>query len=322
MTLSEFYRAIIEEGRKTDLRSAEIIDDELLRWQDKFDKLDDADKALFDADKLFNPYADTRLLQGTGDEELTSLMIGIDIDAGEIAVADRLRQKGQTVDLVVSHHPSSHAWANLHDVMRMQVDIIHQLGVPIAAAEDLMDGRIKQVERRLLPANHTRAADAAALLDIPLLCVHTPADNHVTAYLQEILDKEQPKRLSHILDLLLVEPEYQDATRRGVGPRIVLGNKDRRTGKVFVDMTGGTSGAKDVFEKLANGGVDTIVGMHISDDYRKEAKKHHLNVIIAGHISSDTIGMNLLLDSLEKRQGSPFMVHNCSGFKRHSRTIN
>jgi hypothetical protein len=41
--------------------------------------------------------------------------------------------------------------------------------------------------------------------------------------------------------------------------------------------------------------------MHQSEEHRKAAEKAHINVIVAGHISSDSIGMNLFLDELEKR---------------------
>jgi hypothetical protein len=57
--------------------------------------------------------------------------------------------------------------------------------------------------------------------------------------------------------------------------------------------------------------------MHMSEDHRKEAEKHHLHVVIAGHIASDNLGLNLLLDEIGKR-GS-FEVLECSGFKRVTR---
>ena len=59
----------------------------------------------------------------------------------------------------------------------------------------------------------------------------------------------------------------------------------------------GTEGSKEAFEKLARTEVGTIVGMHMSEDNLKEAEKNHINVIIAGHMSSDTIGINLILDT-------------------------
>jgi hypothetical protein len=84
-------------------------------------------------------------------------------------------------------------------------------------------------------------------------------------------------------------------------------------------MTGGTEGSKEIFQSMASGGVNTIVAMHLSEEHRKEAEKNHLNVVIAGHISSDNLGMNLLLDQVGKAAGSPLAVHECSGFRRIGR---
>jgi putative NIF3 family GTP cyclohydrolase 1 type 2 len=180
-----------------------------------------------------------------------------------------------------------------------------------------MDGRIKEVERRLLPANHSRAVDAARLLGIPFLCLHTPADNMVTSYLQRLFDEKKPYLVADVMSILKDIPEYKDAGLHTVGPRIFLGAKNRKAGKIFVDMTGGTEGSKEIFESLTTGGVSTIVAMHLSEDHRKEAEKNHLNVVIAGHISSDNLGLNLLLD--EVTRGNAIEILECSGFKRFSR---
>lgn len=55
--------------------------------------------------------------------------------------------------------------------------------------------------------------------------------------------------------------------------RILIGNKDRKAGKIFVDMTGGTEGSKDIFQSMASSGINTVVAMHLSEDHRKEAEK-------------------------------------------------
>jgi len=157
----------------------------------------------------------------------------------------------------------------------------------------------------------------ARLLNIPFLCVHTPADNMVANYLQRLLDKKKPDTLDDVLKILKDNPEYREATRNNAGPKILVGSKDRRAGKIFVDMTGGTEGSKDIFASLVNSGVNTLVGMHLSEDHRKEAEKHHLNVIIAGHISSDNLGMNLILDEIQK--AGRLEVLSCSGFRRFKR---
>jgi hypothetical protein len=317
MKLRNIYKKAIEAGIANDLRGKESVLKELEQKKKEFDDLKADEKEFFDRESLLNPYSDSRVLFGTGDEEIKSALVGIDIDVGEILLADNLRSKGRNIDLLLSHHPSGSAFANLYSVMRMQSDILNIFGVPINVAEGLMDGRISEVERKLLPANHTRAVDAARLLGIPFMCMHTPADNMVAYYLQGLFDEKKPCFLSDVLDILKAIPEYRDSAANGAGPKIVLGAGNIKAGKIFVDMTGGTEGAKDVFESLTNSGVSTIVGMHISEEHRKEAEKAHMNVIVAGHISSDNLGLNLLIDQILKFDS--FDIIECSGFRRFHR---
>jgi len=147
------------------------------------------------------------------------------------------------------------------------------------------------------------------------MCCHTPADNCVATYLQKLFDKEKPVYLQDIIDLLLEIPEYDYAAKVGIGPTILNGSKDRKAGKIFVDMTGGTEGSTEVFEKLAIAGVSTVVAMHLSEEHFKNAQKYHINIVIAGHIPSDTLGLNLMLDAVEKKFGKLEII-NVSGFQR------
>ena len=317
MKLGEIYRKAIYLGMKNDPRSEEGARKDLERAQKEFEELKEDQKKEFDRERLDNPYADTRLLYGENEREVKRALVGIDMEVGEVLLAERLEEKGRKVDLLLSHHPEGRALASLYEVMGMQADILHKYGVPIAVAEGILEGRIKEVQRRLMPSNHTRSVDVAALLDIPFLCVHTPADNMVTTYLQRILDEEKPFLVKDVLDLLKEIPEYQEGIRNHNGPNLQLGSEKRRAGKIFVDMTGGTGGSKEAFEKIARTDVGTIVGMHIGEDHRTEAEKNHLNVIIAGHIPSDTLGINLFLDEVE-REGKLDIIA-CSGFRRVSR---
>lgn len=317
MTLKELYSKAISTGIENDPRSKEVVLKELESRKKDFEKLKDDEKEFFDSETLNNPYSDSRILNGTGEEKIKSALIGIDIEVGEILLADSLKAKGKGIDLLLSHHPEGRAYANLYSVMQMQSDILHRFGVPINIAEDLMEGRIKEVERRLMPVNHTRAVDAAKLLGIPFMCLHTPADNMVATYLQNIFDEEKPYKISDVLDTLKNIPEYRNSAFNGAGPKILIGSKNRKAGKIFVDMTGGTEGSKEIFSSLTASGVNTIVGMHLGEEHRKEAEKNHLNVVIAGHISSDNLGLNLLLDELSKNNSLEIL--ECSGFKRVSR---
>ena len=317
MKLRDIYRKAIETGMNNDPRGGDIVLKDLEQRKNIFDELKPDEKDFFDMESLQNPYSDSRILFGTGDEEIRTALVGIDIEVGEILLADSLRSKGRQVDLLLSHHPEGRAYANLYAVMHMQSDILNRFGVPINIAEGLMDGRIKEVERRLMPVNHSRAVDAARLLGIPFLCLHTPADNMVASYLQRLFDEKKPYYVDDVIKILKGIPEYKEAGLNSVGPKIFLGSKNRKAGKIFVDMTGGTEGAKEIFESLTTSGVSTIVAMHLGEEHRKEAEKNHLNVIIAGHISSDNLGLNLLLDVISR--GASLEILECSGFKRFSR---
>ncbi|MBI5492976.1 MAG: NGG1p interacting factor NIF3 [Deltaproteobacteria bacterium] len=316
MKIKDIYEKAIKRGIELDPRGADEVRRELDREKKEYDSLKEKDRKYFDTERLTNPYSDSRILCGDPEKDVKRVLVGIDMEIGEVLLADRLRERGTPIDLILSHHPEGTAMANLYDVMDMQSGILLKYGVPINVAEDIMEERIREVERRLMPANHTRAIDAARLLDVPMMCLHTPTDNAVTDFLQRAFDARKPVYVSDIIDMLKEIPEYQKAAGETFAPKAVCGSEKRRAGKVFVDMTGGTGGSKKVYEKLAVAGVGTVVGMHISEDHRKEAEKNHVNVVIAGHISSDTLGVNLVLDHVLEG----VEVVETSGFKRIART--
>ncbi len=258
-------------------------------------------------------FEDTAVLYGKPGIDVKKIMVGIDIDAGELLLADKIR-KTSGLDLVISHHPQGFAYAHFYEVMRLQVNMLAGAGINRKVAQELIDERMLEVEKRVISQNHTRSSDVARLLDFPFMCVHTPADNHVSYFLKKLFDNEKPKRVKDVLDILGQIPEYKDAARNFAGPRIILGNPNRPVGKIFMEMTGGTEGHKDVYDKMRKAGIRTLVSMHLSEEHFKKVKDANLNVVIAGHISSDTLGLNLILDRVEKEE--KLETINCSGFRR------
>ncbi|MEE8185137.1 MAG: NGG1p interacting factor NIF3 [Thermodesulfobacteriota bacterium] len=315
MKLGDIYEKAVRRGIELDPRGKEEVNSELKKKKSDFEDLKEKERRDFDMESLVNPYSDTRILYGSPDRDVEKVLLGIDIEVGEVLLADRLRERGIQIDLMIAHHPEGRAMAGLYEVMGMQSDILMKHGVPINVAEDIMEGRIKEVERKILPINHTRAVDAARLLDLPFMCLHTPADNVVAAYLQQLLDERRPDSISDIIEILRELPEYEEAAREKAALKVIVGSEKRKVGRIFVDMTGGTGGSKKAFENLSRAGVGTVVGMHLSEDHRKEAEKHHINVVIAGHIASDNLGLNLLLDSILDGVD----VIPCSGFRRIER---
>lgn len=301
MKLEEIYKLAVKMGVEKDPRGKNEIKRIIDNNKKKYEKLPENEKQYFDLDSLNSPFADTRILVGDPGADVKAAIAGIDMEVGEVILADRLREKGDEIDLIIAHHPEGKALVNLDKVMNLQADEWNNYGVPINIGEALISKRMQEIYRAFLPRNHERALDAARLLGIPFISMHTVADNQVNAYLIDQFTKKKPRTVGEAIDLLLEIPEYQAAARLQAGPTIIVGNKDNRAGKIMVDMTGGTEGPKEVLEKLAAAGVGTIVAMHYSEAHREEAEKQKMNVIIAGHISSDSLGMNMILDRLEER---------------------
>ncbi len=315
MKLEKFYNKVVETGINNDLRGKNEVKKLLKEEKERFDKLEKDDLEFYDKDRLFNPYTDTRILNGEKNLEIGKVIVGIDMQVGEILLTHLLnKDKKEKIDLLISHHPEGYALARLYEVMRLQADLLAHYGINISVAEQLMAKRISEVERRFLPVNHTRAVDAAKAMGIPMMCIHTPADNCVANYLTKTFAKKKPQKLKDILDILKTIPEYKKSMKLQVPPKIVNGDENNKCGKIFVDMTGGTEGSKEIFEKFANSGVSTLVGMHFSEDHLENAKKANLNMIIAGHVSSDVLGLNLLFDEIEKEEKLKFI--GVSGFER------
>ena len=261
-------------------------------------------------------YADSALLYGDPETQVRNVLVGIDCGENELLLADRLRERCG-IDLVVSHHPSGGAYAGLYKVMELQVELLEHCGLSKASAREYLRERKEEVERKLLPQNHMRAVDAARLLDIPFCCLHTPADNCAARFIDTLLKKERPRTAGDIVKILSSVHEYASAAEESAGPRILAGSPERPAGKIFVEMTGGASGPAAACDSLHKARVRTLVSMHINDNYLAKARSAGLTSIVAGHISSDTLGMNLLLDAVEKEE--TLTIIPCSGFRRFRR---
>lgn len=316
MTIKKIYNQVVDNAIETDFRSREEIEQILKKKKEEFDDLSDEKQSEFDQEKLSNPYADTRILAGDLDTEVEKVLVGIDIDPAELLIADKLGD----IDLVISHHPRGKALAGLDEVMKMQADILASYGVPINIAEGLLKKKMKEVGRGVSAANHNRSVDAAKLLDLPFMCTHTAADNLVADFLQKKVEQGNFKYVKEVLEMLKKIPEYKRAIDIKAGPQLFSGSKNNRAGKIAItEITGGTEGNPEIYERLAQAGVGTIIGMHMSEEHTKKAKNAHINAVIAGHMASDSIGMNLLLDELEK-EGIEIIA--TSGLFRVSRNEN
>jgi putative NIF3 family GTP cyclohydrolase 1 type 2 len=319
MNVQDIYKLAIDLGIKNDFRSKQQIEKHLKRQKEKYDKLPVDKKEYFDKERFSNPYPDSAVQFNNGIENIKKILVGIDIDPEEILMAKYLSDKNpaKPVDAVICHHPIGKSLADLSEVMHVMIDLLHSHGVPVNVVEGILRERIEQVERGLHSENHYKVVDAARLLNMSLINIHTPADILAAKFVEKEIAQKKPEYVSDVVDVLMKIPEYKEYTMRGAGPKIFSGSENNRAGKVAaLEFAGGTSYNAKMYQKLADAGIGTIISMHQSEENRKEAQAAHINVIVAGHLASDSLGMNLFLDELEKRG---IEIVPCGGLIRVSR---
>lgn len=317
LNLKEVYGLGVKMGMKADPRGAKRVQQYLERVKKEFSNARPADKEYFDQERLVNPYYDDcRIHTGDLKAPIKRVLAGIDAGVGEVLLATQLNERGKKIDAVVVHHPIGGSLATLNGVMDMVVEVYEDLGVPVHLAEKYMEERIAEVGRGLHPYNHYQIIDTARLLGVNLLNMHTPTDNLVHGFLQDFLNNRKPETVGDIMDALMEIPEYQEAKKRGVGPTVFSGSLKNKVGKFVLEMTGGTEPSNKIYSELSRVGISTIVGMHMQKDSRDKASESSMNVVVAGHMSSDSLGMNLYLDELEKKG---IEIVPCGGLIRVSR---
>lgn len=230
-------------------------------------------------------------------DNIRKIMIGIDMETPELLLA-----KDMGIDLVISHHPKSGtAQIDFHKVMERQIDKMVEFGVPINKAQKALRKKINSVDRANHVGNFDRVVSFAKVLEIPFMNIHVPADiigeNFVQEHLNiELADKPKAK-LKDILDSLNKITEYKNSICK---PVIRVGNENDYVGKIAVLMAGGTNGGSDVYKAYFDAGIGTIVCMHVPDDVITEVEKQNIgNIVVAGHMPSDSIGLNIIIKKLE-----------------------
>lgn len=319
MKLKKLFESAVAHGIDSDPRGRKAVEKLLKKQKDRYAKLEGKEKELFDEERTWNPYSDSRVIYGTGEEEVKTLMIGIDFETQEVLLADRLREKGMKIDCLMTHHPEGRALADLEKVMPVQVDILANLGVPVNHGEGQLRPRMDRIWRAIHADNLFRTERAAELLGFPIFSCHTITDNLVWEFMEKTISSKPHEDLQSIINAILEIPEYKYYAKKGNPPIIVNGSPNSRPGKITAsEFTGGTNGPEEFLESQSRAGVGTILSMHVTEKTLEEAKKHHVNMIQCSHMASDSLGINLLLDKLTKEEKKLDVVE-VSGFIRVKR---
>jgi len=228
------------------------------------------------------------------------ILFGIDAGVPELLFA---KQFGY--DTVIAHHPQGGTAAiNFHQVFRRHIQQMVAVGVPIEEAEKAVKKRLEELEVDGHTRNYGHAVDVARLMKMPYMNIHTPLDEVGKKIMIEKINSRIRKdsTVQDVVSALRELPEFKNAVTE---IKIRLGKADNPAGKVVVSHGAGTNGGYEIAKTYFKYGIGTVVYIHIRPtDLEKLRAEERGNLIVTGHIASDSVGINPLIHELEKRNVS------------------
>ncbi len=246
-------------------------------------------------------YSDSQILFGGDHLEIKNIFVTIDIGIELVLLVYELIKKGIQIDAIITHHPTSFASYRMPDVARIQESNWIRYGVSKKTASRIVNELIWEESASISSTNQLKAVFAATELDIPLMCLHTAIDNLTQKFFEDFLNNCKASDVNSLLKEIKKIKETEMARLNGDGPYLIgVKNKNRQIGNYMVDMTGGLDPPSNIFKHLRDQGIDTIIGMHYGIENMKAIIESGITAIIAGHMASDSIGLNIFCDKLEE----------------------
>lgn len=228
---------------------------------------------------------------------IKKILFGIDAGVPELLLAKQL-----SYDAVIAHHPPGGTAAiNFHEVFRRHIQQMVAAGIPKEEAERATRKKLGDLEVEAHTRNYGHTLDVAKLLKMPYMNIHTPLDEIGRRKMSEQIESKIKKNAT-VRDVVLALkglPEFKNATTE---IKIRLGKAENPAGKVAVSHGAGTNGGYEIARTYFKHGIGTLIYIHVSvgdlDRLRAEGKG---NLIVTGHIASDSVGINPFIQELEKK---------------------
>jgi hypothetical protein len=130
--------------------------------------------------------------------------------------------------------------------------------------------------------------------------IHTPLDEVGRRIMSEQVEKRIRKNstVQDVVSALNELPEFAAATTE---IKIRLGEAENLAGKVVVSHGAGTNGGYEIAKAYYKHGTGTVIYIHIGlEDLEKLDAEGKGNLIVTGHIASDSVGINPFIRELKK----------------------
>jgi len=235
---------------------------------------------------------------------IRKVLFGIDAGVPELLVAKHLG-----CDAVIAHHPAGgRAITDFHQVFRRHIQQMTLVGVPEEEAEKAVKKKLADLEVEGHARNYDHAVDVARLLKMPYMNIHTPLDEVGRRIMSERISKRIKKdsTVQDVVSALKELPEFEKATTE---IKIRLGKAGNPAGRVVVSHGAGTNGGYEIAKTYFKHGIGTIVFIHVGvGDLEKLRSDNPGNLIVSGHIASDSVGINPFIHELRRNKVSVMTI--------------
>lgn len=233
-------------------------------------------------------------------QEIRRVLAGIDLEGAELLVA-----KDKGFDLALAHHPAGGA-AVLHMdwVFARHVELMVGAGVPEEEARRAVQEKLFEDQITGQIRNYERLPTLARLLGIAYMNIHTPLDEIGRRRMAEAVGELSPD--ARVADLIAHFcnrfGEFRYALTEIQCP---VGDLDNRIGCVAVAHGAGTNGGYPVAKAYFDHGVDTVIYIHVNPTAVRKLNEEYegteKNLLVTGHIASDSLGINPFLAALRRK---------------------
>lgn len=176
-----------------------------------------------------------------------------------------------------------------------------EVGVPKEEAEKAIKKKLAELETDGHTKNYDHAVGMAKLLKMPYMNIHTPLDKIGRRIMAEQINSriEKNSTVDDVVSSLKELPEFKNAVTE---IKIRVGKAEDPAGKVVVSHGAGTNGGYEIAETYFKHGIGTVVYIHIGiSDLEKLKAEQCGNLIVIGHVASDSVGINPFIHEIEKR---------------------
>ena len=233
-------------------------------------------------------------------KNIRKVLFCIDAGTSELMLAKQLG-----CDAVIAHHPPGGVSSiNFAEAFKRHVELMIAAGIPREAAKKAVKKKLSQLEVDAHRKSYAQVIDAARILNIPFMNIHMPLDEVGRRRMDEKIRERTSENstVQEVISVLMEFPEFRNALTE---IKVWLGKPENPRGKIVVSHGAGTNGGYEIAKTYFEHGVDTLIYIHISpvDLERLRAEFGEVkNLIVTGHIASDSLGINPLVHELEKRE--------------------